>query len=54
MPTASSANIMGNTEGIDPITANIYNRRVLSGEFIRMNRYLVEDLIKLVTPPPPS
>jgi len=32
---------MGNSEGLDPITANIYTRRVLAGEFICMNKYLV-------------
>jgi len=41
MPTASTSQIMGNTEGLDPITANIYNRRTLAGEFICMNKYLV-------------
>jgi hypothetical protein len=39
---------MGNSEGLDPITANIYTRRVLAGEFICMNKYLVQDLIDLV------
>ena len=48
MPTAGTSQIMGNSEGLDPITANIYNRRVLAGEFICMNKYLVQDLIKLV------
>ncbi len=44
MPTASTANIMGNTEGIEPIPSNIYKRNVLSGEFVRVNKYLVRDL----------
>jgi len=39
---------MGNSEGLDPITANVYTRRVLAGEFICMNKYLVQDLINLV------
>jgi len=44
MPTASTANILGNTEGFEPIPSNIYKRNVLSGEFVRINRYLVQDL----------
>lgn len=44
MPTASTANIMGNTEGIEPLPSNIYKRNVLSGEFVRVNKYLVKDL----------
>lgn len=47
MPTASTANIMGNTEGIEPIPSNIYKRNVLSGEFVRVNKYLVKDLQEL-------
>lgn len=47
MPTASTAQILGNTEGSEPITSNIYLRRVLSGEFPVINRYLVEDLTKI-------
>ena len=47
MPTASTANILGNTEGFEPIPSNIYKRNVLSGEFVRINRYLVQDLIEL-------
>jgi len=47
MPTASTANILGNTEGFEPIPSNIYKRNVLSGEFIRINSYLVHDLIEL-------
>ncbi len=45
MPTASTANILDNTEGFEPIPSNIYKRNVLSGEFIRINRHLVRDLI---------
>ena len=45
MPTASTANILDNTEGFEPIPSNIFKRNVLSGEFVRINRYLVKDLI---------
>jgi len=47
MPTASTSQILGNNECFEPITSNIYVRRVLSGEFAVVNRYLVADLIKL-------
>jgi ribonucleoside-diphosphate reductase alpha chain len=47
MPTASTSQILGNNECFEPITSNIYVRRVLSGEFAIVNRYLVNDLIKL-------
>ena len=47
MPTASTSQILGNTECFEPITSNIYVRRVLSGEFAVVNKYLVQDLIKL-------
>ena len=40
MPTASTASIMGNTESFEPRTSNLYTRRVLSGEYIVINRYL--------------
>ena len=46
MPTASTSQILGNTECFEPITSNIYVRRVLSGEFALVNKYLVEDLIQ--------
>ena len=46
MPTASTSQILGNNECIEPFTSNIYTRRVLSGEFTVINKYLVEDLIK--------
>lgn len=48
MPTASTSQIMGNTESFEPITSNIYTRRVLSGEFVCVNKYLVKALIKQV------
>ncbi len=47
MPTASTAQIMGNNEAFEPFTSNIYTRRTLSGEFIIINKYLVKDLISL-------
>ena len=47
MPTASTSQILGNNECIEPITSNIYTRRVLSGEFAVVNKFLVRDLIKL-------
>ena len=47
MPTASTSQILGNNECIEPFTSNIYTRRVLSGEFTVVNKYLIEDLIKL-------
>lgn len=47
MPTASTAQIMGNTESIECFDSCIFKRRVLSGEYIVVNKYLVEDLVKL-------
>lgn len=47
MPTASTSQILGNNECIEPITSNIYNRRTLAGEFILTNKYLMKDLIQL-------
>ncbi len=47
MPTASTSQILGNNECIEPYTSNIYNRRVLSGEFIVVNKYLLKDLVEL-------
>lgn len=47
MPTASTSQILGNNECFEPYTSNIYTRRVLSGEFIVVNKHLLEDLIKL-------
>jgi len=46
MPTASTSQILGNNECIEPFTSNLYTRRVLAGEFVVINKYLVEDLIK--------
>merc|ERR1719316_2473429 len=46
MPTASTAQILGNNESFEPYTQNLYVRRVLSGEFVTVNRHLLEDLIK--------
>ncbi|MCG3176762.1 MAG: hypothetical protein MOGMAGMI_01723 [Candidatus Omnitrophica bacterium] len=45
MPTASTSQILGNNECIEPYTSNIYSRRVLSGEFIVVNKYLLRDLV---------
>ena len=47
MPTASTSQIMGNNEAFEAITSNLYKRKTLAGEFILINKYLVEDLIKL-------
>jgi len=47
MPTASTSQILGNNECIEPITSNIYNRRTLAGEFIVANKYMMKDLIDL-------
>ena len=47
MPTASTSQILGNNESFEPFTSNIYTRRVLSGEFICVNKHLVRDLINL-------
>jgi ribonucleotide reductase alpha subunit len=47
MPTASTSQILGYNECIEPITSNIYSRRTIAGEFIMANRYLMNDLIKL-------
>lgn len=47
MPTASTSQIMGNNECFEPFTSNIYTRRVLAGEFIVVNKYLLNDLIGL-------
>ncbi len=47
MPTASTAQILGNYECFEPILSNIYTRRVLSGEYMVINDYLVNDLISL-------
>ena len=47
MPTASTSQILGFNECIEPITSNIYSRRTMAGEFILANKYLMTDLIKL-------
>ena len=47
MPTASTASILGTSENFEPITSNMYLRRVLSGSFQIVNKYLINDLIKL-------
>jgi ribonucleoside-diphosphate reductase alpha chain len=47
MPTASTAQILGNNECFEPFTTNLYKRNVLSGEFVIINKHLVEDLVNL-------
>ncbi|HXI00043.1 MAG TPA: ribonucleoside-diphosphate reductase subunit alpha [Sphingobacteriaceae bacterium] len=47
MPTASTSQILGNNECFEPYTSNIYTRRVLSGEFVVVNKYLLRDLVNL-------
>lgn len=47
MPTASTSQILGNNECFEPYTSNLYARRVLSGEFIVVNKYLMKDLVRL-------
>tara|TARA_Y100000816_G_scaffold45847_1_gene28701 strand:- start:56 stop:589 length:534 start_codon:yes stop_codon:yes gene_type:complete len=47
MPTASTSQILGYNECIEPITSNIYSRRTLAGEFIMANKYLMRDLLDL-------
>jgi ribonucleoside-diphosphate reductase alpha chain len=47
MPTASTSQILGFNECIEPVTSNIYSRRTLAGEFIMTNKYLMNDLLKL-------
>ncbi len=47
MPTASTSQIFGNNECFEPYTSNIYSRRVLSGEFIIVNKHLLKDLVQL-------
>ncbi|HEV7230747.1 MAG TPA: ribonucleoside-diphosphate reductase subunit alpha [Bacteroidia bacterium] len=47
MPTASTSQILGNNECFEPYTSNIYARRVLSGEFVVVNKHLLKDLVKL-------
>jgi ribonucleoside-diphosphate reductase alpha chain len=47
MPTASTSQILGNNECFEPFTSNMYTRRVLAGDFMVINKYLVEDLVTL-------
>ncbi|HKZ68259.1 MAG TPA: hypothetical protein VJ111_17950, partial [Chitinophagaceae bacterium] len=47
MPTASTSQILGNNECFEPYTSNIYNRRVLSGDFVVVNKHLLKDLMSL-------
>jgi len=47
MPTASTSQILGNNECFEPYTSNIYSRRVLSGEFVVVNKHLLRDLVKI-------
>jgi len=47
MPTASTSQILGNNEAFEPYTSNIYTRRVLSGEFIVVNKHLLHDLVSM-------
>jgi ribonucleoside-diphosphate reductase alpha chain len=47
MPSASTSQILGNHECFEPYTSNIYTRRVLSGEYIIVNKHLLKDLIQL-------
>merc|ERR1711916_272998 len=47
MPTASTSQILGNNECFEPITSNIYTRRTVAGDFVVINKYLVQDLNKL-------
>lgn len=47
MPTAGTSQILNNNESFEPITSNIFARRVMSGEFICINQYLIDDLKKL-------
>lgn len=47
MPTASTSQVLGNNESFEPMTANVYTRRVLAGEFVCVNKHLVKDLIEM-------
>ncbi|MEN9445837.1 MAG: ribonucleoside diphosphate reductase, alpha subunit [Bacteroidota bacterium] len=47
MPTASTAQILGNNEAFEPFTTNMYSRRTLGGEFVVVNKHLVNELLKL-------
>ena len=52
MPTASTAQILGNNECFEPYTSNLYTRRVLSGEFIIVNKHLLKDCLLYTSPSP--
>ena len=47
MPTASTSQILGNNECFEPFTSNIYTRRTLAGEFILVNKYLINELLNI-------
>ena len=47
MPTASTSQILGNNEAFEPYTSNLYTRRTLAGEFVMMNKWLIQDLIDM-------
>ena len=47
MPTASTSQILGNNECIEPYTSNLYTRRTLSGEFTIVNKWLMQDLMRI-------
>ena len=47
MPTASTSQILGNYECFEPVMSNIYSRRVLAGEYLVLNKYLVNELMTL-------
>ena len=47
MPTASTSQILGNNECFEPFTSNIYVRRTIAGEFVVVNKYLMEELLQL-------
>ena len=46
MPTASTSQILGYNECIEPITSNIYSRRTLAGEFVLVNKYLMQEMLE--------
>ena len=47
MPTASTSQILGNNECIEPYTSNLYLRRTLAGDFVVINKHLIKDLIEI-------
>jgi len=46
MPTASTSQILGNNESFEPVTSNMFTRRVIAGEFVCINKYLLSDLLE--------